>query len=48
MESSYGSFNRSLQLPDTVDASRIEASFEDGVLRVSVPKEGGQSINTKS
>ncbi|MBD2717124.1 Hsp20/alpha crystallin family protein [Microvirga sp. STR05] len=39
VESSYGSFNRSLQLPDTVDASRIEASFEDGVLRVSVPKD---------
>ncbi|QNH62423.1 Hsp20/alpha crystallin family protein [Hymenobacter sediminicola] len=39
VESSYGSFNRSLQLPDMVDASRIEASFEDGVLRVSVPKD---------
>ncbi|SHL65960.1 Hsp20/alpha crystallin family protein [Hymenobacter psychrotolerans] len=39
VESSYGSFSRSLQLPDTVDASRIEASFEDGVLRVSVPKD---------
>ncbi|UOQ73206.1 Hsp20/alpha crystallin family protein [Hymenobacter cellulosilyticus] len=39
VESSFGSFNRSFQLPDTVDASRIQASFEDGVLRVSVPKD---------
>lgn len=39
VESSYGSFSRSFQLPDTVDASRIEAAFEDGVLRVIVPKD---------
>ncbi|WP_345227523.1 Hsp20/alpha crystallin family protein [Hymenobacter koreensis] len=39
VESSYGSFQRSFQLPDTVDPSRIEASFEDGVLRVTVPKD---------
>ncbi|GAB3299302.1 Hsp20/alpha crystallin family protein [Hymenobacter tenuis] len=39
VESSYGTFQRSLQLPDTVDASHIEASFEDGLLRVSVPKD---------
>jgi len=38
VESSYGSFQRSFQLPETVDPSRIEASFEDGVLRVTVPK----------
>jgi HSP20 family protein len=39
VESSYGSFSRSFQLPDTVDAGRIEAAFEDGVLRVTVPKD---------
>jgi HSP20 family protein len=39
VESSFGSFQRSFQLPDTVDAGRIEASFEDGMLRVSVPKD---------
>lgn len=39
VESSYGSFQRSFQLPDTVDAGRIEANFEDGVLRVTVPKD---------
>lgn len=39
VESSFGSFQRSFQLPDTVDASGIQASFEDGMLRVSVPKD---------
>ena len=39
VESSFGSFQRSFQLPDTVDAGSIQASFEDGVLRVSVPKD---------
>ncbi|QDA60201.1 Hsp20/alpha crystallin family protein [Hymenobacter jejuensis] len=39
VESSYGSFQRSFQLPDTVNPGQIEASFEDGVLRVHVPKD---------
>lgn len=39
VESSYGSFQRAFQLPDTVDASKIEASFEDGMLRIMVPKD---------
>jgi len=37
-ERSYGSFFRSIALPSTVDAKKIEASFEDGVLEVSLPK----------
>ena len=37
-ERSYGSFSRSIGLPSTVDAKKIEASFEDGVLEVSLPK----------
>ncbi|MBX0291722.1 Hsp20/alpha crystallin family protein [Hymenobacter sp. HSC-4F20] len=39
VESSFGSFHRAFQLPDTVDASRIEARFEDGMLHISVPKD---------
>jgi HSP20 family protein len=44
VESSYGSFYRTFQLPDTVDANRIEANFEDGVLRVSVPKDAQKTM----
>jgi HSP20 family protein len=38
VERSFGSFSRSLSLPDGVDAGRIEANFADGVLEVRVPK----------
>lgn len=38
VERSYGSFSRSFQLPQGVDEDRIEASFDNGLLRVHVPK----------
>jgi HSP20 family protein len=38
MERSYGSFQRSLRLPDTVDEDKVEARFENGILRVTLPK----------
>jgi len=38
IERSFGSFSRSLTLPDGVDPERIEASFSDGVLEVRIPK----------
>jgi HSP20 family protein len=38
IERSFGSFSRSLTLPDGVDPDRIEASFSNGVLEVHIPK----------
>ena len=38
IERAFGRFNRSLTLPDGVDADRIEASFAHGVLEVRIPK----------
>jgi HSP20 family protein len=38
IERSFGSFQRSFTLPSSVDASRIRAQFEDGVLTVHMPK----------
>jgi HSP20 family protein len=38
IERSYGSFARSVRLPRTADAERVEASFDKGVLTVQVPK----------
>lgn len=38
MERSYGTFSRSFTLPGTVNAEKIEASFEGGVLSVTLPK----------
>jgi HSP20 family protein len=38
IERRYGSFSRSLALPQTADESRVEAKYENGVLEVTVPK----------
>ncbi len=37
-ERRYGSFRRSLQLPSSVDAGKIEATYKSGVLTVKLPK----------
>ena len=37
-ERRYGSFQRSFQLPDGVDADKIDANFAKGLLTVKLPK----------
>lgn len=34
----YGSFYRSFTLPSNINADKIEANFENGVLQISIPK----------
>jgi len=38
LERGYGSFRRSFTLPQTVDASRVSAAYQDGVLTVTLPR----------
>jgi HSP20 family protein len=38
LERRYGSFSRSFTLPNTIDASRISASYRDGVLTIRLPQ----------
>jgi HSP20 family protein len=38
VERSFGSFSRSLTLPEGVDADAVTAEFEKGVLEVRIPK----------
>ena len=38
VERSYGSFCRSLWLPENVNGDKVKASFKDGVLEVRLPK----------
>ena len=38
MERSYGSFQRSFQVADTIDADKVKATFEKGVLKVTMAK----------
>ncbi|HEU4699985.1 MAG TPA: Hsp20/alpha crystallin family protein [Gemmatimonadales bacterium] len=37
-ERSYGTFERTFALPNTVDAEGIEAHFDDGLLTITLPK----------
>jgi HSP20 family protein len=47
-ERRYGSFRRSFRLPENVDAEKVAASFEKGVLKVTLPKSaGGQGEEKK-
>lgn len=42
IERSYGSFQRSVQLPFAPDTEQVQASFENGVLRVTLPRPAQQ------
>ena len=37
IERTYGSFNRSFTLPNTVDATKVSADYKNGVLTVKLP-----------
>jgi HSP20 family protein len=37
-ERSYGYFNRTIALPQGIDADKAEAKFKKGVLKVTIPK----------
>jgi HSP20 family protein len=37
-ELSYGKFRRSMVLPETVRARKVEAKYEDGILEIALPK----------
>jgi HSP20 family protein len=50
-ERSYGTFYRSIALPEGVDESRIEAKFDNGVLEIDVPIVGqdrSRRVNVRS
>jgi len=38
VERSYGTFHRTFALPSSVDATNIEATYDNGVLTIDVPK----------
>ncbi len=42
LERSHGSFNRTLSLPEGIDAEHVKANFSDGVLEVRVPIKGAK------
>ena len=47
VERSYGSFQRSIQLPFVPEGDKVEANFADGVLTIRVPNPGRQEQSRK-
>ena len=46
-ERSFGSFQRSFRVPANVDADKIEARFDKGVLKVTLPKSAAAIENER-
>ncbi len=46
IETQYGNFVRSFNLPDHVDAVKISAEYKDGILHVIVPKDEKKALAT--
>lgn len=38
VETRYGSFSRSFQLPNSVDEESVQAKYEDGLLKITIDK----------
>lgn len=38
VEQSYGSFSRTLELPEGIDHDKIKATYRDGLLEIRIPK----------
>jgi HSP20 family protein len=46
-ERTYGRFQRSFRLPDTVDREKIDATFDRGLLKVHLPKRTEAKAQTR-
>ncbi|MEO8470884.1 MAG: Hsp20/alpha crystallin family protein [Chryseolinea sp.] len=46
LETQYGNFSRSFSLPENVDASKINASYNNGILEITVPKDEKKTLKT--
>ena len=44
IETQFGSFSRSFSLPENVDASKITARYNNGILEVSIPKDEKKAL----
>lgn len=46
-EINYGSYERTIRLPDSVDVDKAKASFKKGMLWVDIPKKVGAATQSK-
>jgi len=46
VQTQYGTFRRTFTLPDTVDRNKIDAEYNDGILKLTLPKDEAKMIKT--
>ncbi|RXG15696.1 heat shock protein Hsp20 [Leeuwenhoekiella aestuarii] len=46
-EFSYSTFKRAFSLPETVNSAKINASYDNGVLNISIPKKEEAKVQAK-
>jgi len=46
VETQYGSFSRSFNLPENVNIEKIAASYNDGILEIELPKDAKKELKT--
>lgn len=46
VETQYGNFSRSFSLPENVDATKISAKYNNGILEVNIPKDEKKVLKT--
>jgi len=44
VETYYGSFKRSFSLPENIDASKIDAKYNNGILELTIPKDEKKAL----
>lgn len=47
IQTEYGSFKKSFQLPDNVDGEKIEANYKNGILSIHIPKDESKKLVSK-
>jgi len=47
VQTQYGTFKKAFQLPDSVVEDKIEASYENGILCVVIPKDETKKLVSK-
>ena len=47
IQTDYGNFSKSFQLPDDISEKKIEATYENGILNVHAPKDKAKKIESE-
>ena len=47
IQTEYGTFKKSFQLPDNIQSDKIEATYENGILSLIIPKDETKKLASK-